>query len=99
MADLRDTIYEVIQETMQGSDYGGFVGAGDVQRIEQMVEGFPPDSDYEEEQLAWLTGALAAVAMVAPYAAQDGAQRIYEAMTDEAEFRQADDSIGGGITS
>ena len=52
MTDLSDTIYKVIQETMNGSDYPGYVGAGDVQKIEVMMDGFPPESDYADEHTA-----------------------------------------------
>ena len=82
--DLRDTIYDELTKLGNQSSYGvvrGFVGAGDVQRIEFVIDGFPGNVDSADKKLQhnWLTGALAAVAMVAPYEAQDAAEAILEA--------------------
>lgn len=94
---LKDTIYDVLQELMNESEYRGFVGAGDVQRIEHVIAGFPTEPEYAEEQTCWLTGALAALAMVGPYTAQTAAEAIMAAMRGDDEVEYADNQIGHGL--
>ena len=77
--NLRDTIYDALHKLKSQSEYGSFVGAGDVQKIEFVIDGFPRNPEYAEAQASWLTGALAAVAMVAPYEAQTAAKTILDA--------------------